>query len=149
MSIDINNYIDEALSRIKEQIDELCQHMPKVLEAYGVHGDRITFSEAMDELERLLRTASDSVEIFQNYDGHYDRIDRPCWGHRPGWYEVQCRLCKVQRLCAEETERRHLSEKRPECFGRSPVAQHTMCSDCRLLRLCLRGVRESPSGMSR
>jgi hypothetical protein len=143
MSIDVNDYIDVALFHINEQIEKLCQHMPKVLDAYGVHGDRITFSEAMDELERLLRASSDSVEIFQNYGGHFDRIERQCWGHRPGWYEVQCRLCNVQRLCSEETMRRRLKhDDFPDCFRKNPLGWHEMCSRCSDFTLCLDETRK-------
>jgi len=146
MTIDINNYIDAALKGIEDQIEEIHTHLPKFLEAYyGVHGDRITFSKALDKLEQLLRTASDSVEIFQNYNGQYDRVSRHCWGDHPVWYDVQCRLCTVERLCAEETGRRNLDQgELPHCFGGNPLAKHKMCWDCRLYRLCLKETGECP-----
>ncbi len=102
MSIDINNYIEGALVGIKEQLNEIHHHGKTLWEANDSAG-RPAFSEAMDKLEQLLRTASDSVEIFQNYNGQYDRIGRWCFGEHPGCYEVQCRLCEVQRLCSEKT----------------------------------------------
>ncbi|MGO9572527.1 MAG: hypothetical protein ACLP5H_33845 [Desulfomonilaceae bacterium] len=112
MSIDINDYIDFALAGIIEQIDEV-HRLGNTLRDASL--DRSAFSDAMNKLEQLLRTVSDSVEIFQNYDGTYDRICRWCWGHHPGCYEVQCRLCEVQRLCSEETACRLVEgEKAPD-----------------------------------
>jgi len=108
MSIDINDYIEFALVCIIEQIDEV-HCLGNTLREPSL--DRSAFSDAMNKLEQLLRTVSDSVEIFQNYDGTYDRICRWCWGHHPGCYEVQCRLCEVQRLCSEETARREVEGK--------------------------------------
>jgi|SRR5208283_613225 len=102
MTIEIENYISAALEGIKDQIEEAHNLAIKIWEA-----DLIRYSQDdMDKLEKLLRTASDSVEILQNYNGEYDRIDRWCFGERPGRYEVQCRLCQVQRLCCEETANR-------------------------------------------
>ncbi|MGO9567856.1 MAG: hypothetical protein ACLP5H_09975 [Desulfomonilaceae bacterium] len=106
MSIDINDYIEFALVGIIEQIGEVYRQANTLWEAHGSD-----FDGAMNELEKLLRTVSDSVEIFQNYDGTYDRICRWCWGDHPGCYEVQCRLCTVQRLCSEETARREVEGK--------------------------------------
>jgi hypothetical protein len=102
MSVDINDYIDAALVGIKEQLDEAQSLMNKILGPYEDNA----FDRDMDELEKLVRTVCDSVEIFNNYDGVYDRISRQCWGNHPGCYEVQCRLCKVQSLCSEETASR-------------------------------------------
>jgi len=99
MSIDENDYIEGALHNIIDQIGEVYQHAKTLWDTYGSD-----FDGAMDKLEKLLRTVSDSVEIFQNYDGRYDRIDRWCFGEHPGRYNVQCRLCEVQRLCAEGTK---------------------------------------------
>jgi hypothetical protein len=101
MSIDINDYIVGALEGIIEQVDEVHRHSETLREAYCQ--DHRLFQEAMNKLEQLVRTVSDSVEIFQNYDGQYDRIARCCFGEHPGRYEVQCRLCEVQRLCSENT----------------------------------------------
>jgi hypothetical protein len=102
MSIDENSYIEGALATIIEQVNELHQHANKLWKAY--ESGRSAFSEAMDRLERMLRTVDDSVEIFQNYDGQHDRVVRRCFGDHPGRYHVQCRLCELQRRCAEETK---------------------------------------------
>ncbi len=99
MSIDVNTYIECALGVIKEQIEEANRLMTEIFQAYPDSA----FEGDLDKLSELLGTASDSVEIFQNYDSRYDRIPRLCWGDHPGGYEVQCRLCRVQRLCVDET----------------------------------------------
>ncbi len=90
----------------------------------------------MDKVDQLLRTVSDSVEIFQNYDGQYDRIGRQCFGGHPWRYEVQCRLCEVQRLCCEETQRLNAKdleqglEDTPDCYGGYPGATQIRCLMC-------------------
>jgi len=106
MSIDVNNYVEAALVGIKEQIDEAHDFMSRIWEA----GPMSASCQSMEQLERLLWTACDSLEIFNNYDGSYDRFVRHCWGNHPADYEVQCRLCKVQRLCFQETSNRNASK---------------------------------------
>ncbi len=69
MSTDINDYIETALWTIKEQIEEVCKGMQEAMEGYCQ--DSSAFAGAMNRLEKLLRTAGDSVEIFQNYNGQY------------------------------------------------------------------------------
>jgi hypothetical protein len=139
MSIDVNDYIQAALSDIGEQINEVHDHMPKVLKAYW---GGTAFSETMEQLEQLLRSVSDSVEIFQNYNGQYDRVNRHCWGDHPCCYEVQCRLCAVQRLCSEETAKRNTDrDDLPACFNQNPLLPHSKCWDCSLFRLCLKETR--------
>ncbi len=136
MSIDENNYIQAALEGIIEQIDEVHRHGNALWEAYS--SGRSAFSDAMTKLEQLLRTVSDSVEIFQNYSGQYDRIGRQCCGDHPGCYEVQCRLCEVQRLCSEETALRNLNkEGLPNCFRMNPLRSQPRCWHCSLFRPCL------------
>ena len=98
MSIDVNTYMECALEIIKEQIEETSSVMTEIFQAYPDSA----FEDDLDKLAELLRIASDSVEIFQNYDARYDRIARRCWGDHPGGYDVQCRLCTVQRLCVDE-----------------------------------------------
>lgn len=140
MSIDINNYIEAALDGIIGQVDELHQHSKTLWEAY-IQG-RSAFSDATDKLEQLLKTVSDSVEIFQNYDSQYDRISRQCFGGHPWRYEVQCRLCEVQRLCCEETQRlnaKHLEqgvEDTPDCYGGYPGATQIRCLMCPVTAEC-------------
>ncbi len=133
MSIDINDYIESALHDIIEQIGEVYRQANTLWEAHGSD-----FDGAMNELEKLLRTVSDSVEIFQNYDGQYDRVQRQCFGDHPGCYEVQCRLCEVQRLCSEETALRKPHKKGlPICFRMNPLQSQPSCQHCSLFRLCL------------
>jgi hypothetical protein len=108
MSIDDNDYIEAALVVITEQIEDANRLTQQIWEAYG----RSENIEAdLDKLEKLVRTACDSLEIFNNYNGQYDRICKWCWGEHPGCYEVQCRLCDVQRLCVEETRKREAIEQ--------------------------------------
>jgi hypothetical protein len=102
MTIDDNNYVEAALETLKDQIDDIHDLMQAIWKAH-LFGSS---SGDMNELASLLITARDTVEIFQNYDGTYDRIERWCWGRHPGRYEVQCRLCEVQQLCWEETASR-------------------------------------------
>ncbi len=99
MSIDVNTFIKVALEAMKEHMQEANNLVSEICDAYPY----AAYKCDMDKLAEMLRVASDSVEIFQNYDGQYDRIGRWCWGNHPGRYEVQCRLCEVQRLCSEET----------------------------------------------
>jgi len=141
MSIDINDYIEGALEGIIEQINEVHEHSKTLWEAYGA--GRSPFLEAMGKLELLLRTVSDSVEIFQNYDGEYDRIGRQCFGGHPWRYEVQCRLCEVQRLCCEETQRLNAEKnpepsvgETPECYGGYPISTQIRCLTCPLTEAC-------------
>jgi hypothetical protein len=138
MSIDINDYIEAALEGIAEQIGTVSRLISKILP------DGPGYSQSdMDQLEENLRTASDSVEILQNYNGEYDRLARRCWGDHPGCYEVQCRLCEIQRLCAEETARRNLCRgDMPNCFRRNPLMSHRHCWGCSLFRLCLEESRK-------
>jgi len=141
MSIDSNDFVETALDGIKEQIGELPEQMNEVLKAYH---DNSPSTESIDTLEKLLSTASDSVEILQNYNGRYDRIARRCWGDHPGCYEVQCRLCEVQRLCSEETARQRLDEEDlPDCFRKNPLQSQPRCWDCSLFRLCLEEARKA------
>jgi len=107
MTIDINDYMDAALSGLKEQIDEAYDFMPEVI------GRRPEpdFENRLAHLTTLVRTAADSMEILENYNGEYDRIGRWCFGSHPGRYDVQCRLCEVQRLCSEETSKHELAQK--------------------------------------
>jgi hypothetical protein len=138
MSIDNNDHIEEALDGIRKQIDELQNFFRKILQ------DELRYSQSdMDRLAELVTTVSDSVEILKNYNGEYDRFARRCWGDHPGCYEVQCRLCKVQRLCAEETTRRNLCRgDMPNCFRRNPLMSHRHCWGCSLFRLCLEESRK-------
>jgi hypothetical protein len=138
MSIDVNNYIEAALDGIREQIDEVNNSLRKILQ------DGPGYSQSdMDRLAELVTTVSDSVEILQHYNGQCDRIERRCWCDHPGCYEVQCRLCKVQRLCAEETDRRNLGkEDLPNCFRGNPLRSHSACWGCSLFRLCLEESRK-------
>ncbi len=143
MSIDENSYIEAALDGIIEQIDEVHHHGNALWEAY--RSGRSAFSDAMNKLEPLVRTVCDSVEIFQNYSGQYDRIARQCWGDHSGCYEVQCRLCEVQRLCSEETAQRNLNkEGLPTCFKMNPLRSQPRCRHCSLFRLCLEETRPLP-----
>jgi hypothetical protein len=142
MSIDENNYIEAALEGIIEQIDEVHRHGNALWEAYSSGSS--AFSDAMNKLEQQLRTVSDSVEIFQNYSGRYDRIGRPCFGGHPWTYEVQCRLCEVQRLCCEETQRlnakypERYGEETPICYGGYPGATQIRCLVCPVTQACAR-----------
>ncbi|MGO9567833.1 MAG: hypothetical protein ACLP5H_09860 [Desulfomonilaceae bacterium] len=140
MSIDINDYIESALHDIIEKIGEVYRQANTLWEAHGAD-----FDGAMNELEKLLRTVSDSVEIFQNYNGQYDRVQRQCFGDHPGFYEVQCRLCEVQPLCSEETARRNPhKEGLPNCFKMNPLQSQPRCRHCSLFRLCLEETRNLP-----
>ena len=88
---------------MKEQIQDARDLVKEIYQAYPGSA----FRGDMDKLAELLKTAGDSVEIFQNYEGRDDRIERQCWGNHPGRDEVQCRLCKIQWLCCEETAYRN------------------------------------------
>jgi hypothetical protein len=130
MSIDINNYIEAALEDMKDEMENANRVMRKIWESpwsNEIDGD-------LEKLEELLRSACDSVEIFNNYNGYYDRVNRMCWG--PGCYEVQCRLCEVQRSCADETEKRKAEEGVPDCFGEYPTRPEYKCRACPVSRLC-------------
>jgi|GEM_PF-5774092 len=146
MSIDSNDFVATALDVIEEQIDKVHDQMIEVSKAYH---DNSPSTETIDTLEKLLRTASDSVEILQNYNGRYDRIARGCWGDHPGCYEVQCRLCEVQRLCSEDPARQRLDkEDLPDCFRKNPLQSQPRCWDCSLFRLCLTETRKTENATS-
>lgn len=132
MSVDINDYIDAALNAIREQINAANQLMNRIWQNDGYD----TEDGGMEQLKKLIRTASDSIEIYNNYNGVYDRRSRWCWGDYPGRYEVQCRLCEVQRLCAEETTWRNLEHDRRECFGKHPDRAELRCRCCAVKRRC-------------
>jgi hypothetical protein len=100
MSVDFNMYVEVAFKGLKEKIGEANDVVRQIWK-----GDPCrAHTDARNRLEELLRDACLRIEILNSYDFDYDRIKRHCYGWHPARYQVQCKLCGVERLCFEKAE---------------------------------------------
>ncbi|MGO9572525.1 MAG: hypothetical protein ACLP5H_33835 [Desulfomonilaceae bacterium] len=97
------SHIKVALEVTKQEIELACGLIGEIYHAYPGSA----FEGDLDELARLLGSASDCLKIFQNRGCRNDRIARQCWGNHPGCEDIQCGSCQVQSLCFEETGNRY------------------------------------------
>lgn len=100
MSVDFNLIIETGYKDLMEQIEDLHDFIRKIWKNDPCKAS----GEDVRKLEEMLRGACDTLEIINSYDFTYDRLRRHCYGWHPGRYQVECRLCDVQRLCAEESK---------------------------------------------